>query len=292
MELRGHSGRRPWRLPRRVITIRRPVRPRAGRSLVRSRTRGLLVRAELELARVRRRELGLLFLAAALLAQRKAGLAVLVEPLFFEVERLSEWRENAAFELETRSEAERAQPIVKLLTTMLERPLEDWTSPSLLAALGARLAPGRAARLAEAQVLSQAGRHQAAESRLRALAQNDLTQQEAWRVLTLLGRCHLSAGRTLFALGAFEAACESPDCGVGALVESLALARVLGDESRVRRAAARLDLLIEESDPEFRAAIADLRARVEEGRFPRTSRGGRLRGAESPAERVLALVGS
>ncbi|MFT5290722.1 MAG: hypothetical protein ACI82F_002797 [Planctomycetota bacterium] len=251
---------------------------------------GMLGRAESELVSLRRRELGKLFMAAALLSQGEDQLVRLTRQLRIEVASLGQWRALALRELRRCDHAERCTPVVRLLARMLAVPVASWPRPTFLAALGGRLAKGPHARLAEAHVLFGAGRRIAAEGLLRDLSREHLSTEANWSLLSLLGRCHLAAGRTLFALGAFEAASELPTCGIGALVESLALARVLGDEGRMCRAAARLDLLTEPGDPEFRAAFRDLHLRVKAGTYPRAERSTPALPGESPAESVLALV--
>ena len=283
----------------------------------------MLARAELELRRVHRRELGRLFTGAALLllaararedgtlvgalrlprvgtgagcgvspASGSLPLRAPAVPLSGEFVNRLEWENACRGALALLERRDAGQSLVRLLVGMLERPMEAWMSPVFLAALGARLAPGCEARLAQAQVLCAAGRHRAAQEHLGRLFDQELDREESWRALYLLGCCHLAAGRSLFALGAFEAASELPACAVGALVEALALARLIGDEGRCRRAAARLDLVVAPEDPEFRFALEGLGLRMRADGVAWSSVGPGAPGANSPAECVLALIAS
>ena len=290
---------------RRALWSRGTSRPSTRRGEPRGRRRArqrslqrLLLRAELELSRVQQRALGLRLLSAALVSLRARGSGLALRPFAWEDPDARAWARAVRAEL-ARTDA-RERGVVRLLvrmTTQAEAEVADgapteWPRALWLARLGARLAPGRCARLTHAQLAFAEGRTHAAERALVQLAAEPLLPEQRARVLFLLGRCHLAAGRESFALGVFDAASDEPESDLPALVESLALAHVLRDEERVRRASARLDLQIETRDPAFRSALADLAARVEAGRFP-SDRAGRPRAQTgSPAERVLAVVGA
>lgn len=244
----------------------------------------LFARALSELDRVRRRGLGLRLLSAALLLVRERPGARGLPPLSLEAASLAEWRASVWTELDDAGADARSSRCARLLEGLTRRPLSNWPSAQFLAALGEQLAPGRTARLALAQVACLDGRRRCAERLLVALSEEDLDPESLWRTLYLLGLCHAAAGRERFALGAFDAAADTPTAGVNALVGAFALARLLDDEARARRAAARLDLLCAADDPGFQAALMDLAVGLVER--ARARRGDGRSGAGSPSAGV------
>ncbi len=223
--------------------------------------------AERELERLQRRSIAsLLRQAAALVAPRARGAGIHgAFPLPRGAER--PWRRAARAELRSLVATGPGTPSLPLgatvLARLLDRRLERWPSVSRIAQAARRVEDSEFARICLGTAWLLDGQLRSADAMFRSLLRRPEVLRHRWRVLQGLALTHLAAGRDELALGAIESCAEDPECGITAVVEALGLTLVIGDPARARRAAARLDMLVDPYAPAFVAALARIRARVQ-----------------------------
>jgi tetratricopeptide (TPR) repeat protein len=242
---------------------------RPGRGL----DRDLLRAAEQELADIQRAEQAwLLCQAAALRGTLMEPAALLALPLFLP-DSVAAWRTRArvVVDLLAAEEDRGPHPAVATGETRAGRQLEElvdvpigrWPTPGELARIAFEHHPEERTRLALGAAYLAEDQPELALDCFGDLLRGELAPR--WRASALEGLAAAQArlGRARLALGAFDEAADEPGSSPLALVGALYFALCLDEAGRARRAAARLDLLIDPTRPTFRAALARLRRFVD-----------------------------
>jgi len=255
------AARRPRRPSRPGLAGARPaadLRAAAGRQLARDE-RLLLLRAEEELVRLHAREVARLLLGAAAIAGARSGAALGLLSPEGPPPAVAAWRRAARRALRLGRRDGLTAPGAQRLAELLALEPEDWGGPVVLVRAALAAGEDEGARVALGRALLVEGDLAAARDVFAALLRRPDELLLRWRALEGLALAHAALGRPRLALGAMEAAADDPACGVPALVGGLALAWRARDLRRTRRAAARLDLLVDPDEPAFGAALERLR---------------------------------
>ena len=218
--------------------------------------------AEHELRRLLSREM-------ASLLRQAAGMRVVREELFdvvgsfpLPLQSPRGWRRQVRVALDL-AEVDGTRPRGALpLAFLRDRPVARWPAASRLAEAARSVEDSEFARVCLGHALLCEGHAARAERIFAGLVRRQPVLRHRWRVLEGLALAHEALGRHRLALGAIEGAVAEPHCGVSALVQGLHLALRAGDAERARRAAARIDLLVDPLSPSFGAALSRLRRRV------------------------------
>ncbi len=221
--------------------------------------------AELELLRVHRQELSrLLLLAAGIRAARDEREIPLAA---FPAARISTgaWGGRARIALRLCALDDLELPAVHLLRSLQRGSPASWPEVDELTRAALRCEEDAFARICHGHALLRRGRLALAEAWFRELLDRDPPPHLGWRVLEGLAAAHAAAGRHRLAMGAMEAAADVPVCGIGPLASGLYLALRAGDLRRSQRAAARLDLLVDPTEPRFEAAVRRIQAYARTG---------------------------
>lgn len=179
---------------------------------------------------------------------------------------------------------------------LVEAPCSRWPSAVVLATWALEAWSSESVRTALAFAHLGAGDVEIARQLLEAQLRAGVAPGRRGRVLEGLAIAHTLTGQGTLARLAIEAAAEAPVATVGALVEALALALCGGDPGAVRRAAARLELLVDPTAPALASAIERLRRRRVEGELALGLGGERglllgLLDGDSSAARVARALG-
>jgi hypothetical protein len=223
-----------------------------------------LEEAERELERLHRRAMSaLLRRAAAQVVTRAPWYGVLTSyPLPPQAERA--WRRDARSAIRAAAQDGWAPVGLSLVARLLRTPSDRWPRASRLAQAARRVEDGEFSRVCQGFALLCEGEHAEADRLFAGLLRRSDVLRHRRRVLEGLGLAHLAAGRARLALGALESAAEDPRAGTGTLVDALLLTLVVGDVGRARRAAARLDMLVDPQAPAFAAVLGRLGRRLDE----------------------------
>ena len=218
----------------------------------------LLARAEDELARVHAREVARLLSQAALLVGAAGGDGSLASP-DEPPPSLAAWRREVRRVLRLGEVDGLGAPGSERLAALVRLPLEAWSSAATLARAATLAWDGEGTRLCLGRALLREGRAAQAARVFAALLRRESRLSQRWRALEGLGAAHAALGRHRLAMGAMDAAADDPACGVEPLVSGLYLAWRARDLVRARRAAARLDILVDPAEPAFLGALERLR---------------------------------
>ncbi len=218
-----------------------------------------LVEADAELGRVHAREIASLLRQAT--ALRVACSMQSAYPLPLRPQSLRLWRSRARKALELLALDGWRSPGSRWLHTLVRRKPERWPKAHELAEAARTVEDSEFARVCLGWALLADGECARAERVFVDLLRKLEVLRHRWRVFEGRAHAHAAIGRWRLAHAALESASEAPHCGISVLVEALHLALRIGEPELVRRAAARLDLLIDPSLPEFSAALGLLRIR-------------------------------
>ncbi len=151
----------------------------------------------------------------------------------------------------------------EILLLLIGVDLHRWPASSWLARAALAAQDSNGARLCLGRALLAEGDTEDAHRVFVDLLRRGVTDELRWQVFEGIAFGHEQRGNDRLALVACEAAGDAPGCGIGPLVGCLFLSLVLGEAGRARRAAARLDLLVNPDSPAFARELAKLRLRVE-----------------------------
>ena len=147
------------------------------------------------------------------------------------------------------------------ILAILDRPVHEWPAASRLAQAARRVDDCELARLALGYALLCEGEARRASRVFSRLLRRPQVLRHRWRALEGLALAHRALGHLELSARAIESAADDPRCGVSALVEALSTTLEVGDLARARRAAARIDMLVDPFSPAFAAALGRLRLR-------------------------------
>ena len=227
--------------------------------------------AELELERVERHEVALLLCAAsALRAVPAVGGLLAPHPIHARAARelgaaaqsSDAWRRRARELLALAARDEVELPQAERWASLERLPLPRWPTAVELARTALLVEDGELARATLAHAYLAQGEPQKAVRTFVLLLARAPRPRERAAILQGLAAAHVELGRPRLALGAFDQAADDPASSALALISALYLAFSLGDSERAARSAARLDLVVDPSAPDFAAALARLRSWV------------------------------
>ena len=174
-----------------------------------------------------------------------------------------DWTGRALDTIDRLGKMRRRRPDPDVLLPLIGVDLHRWPTSSWLARTALAAHDTAAARVCLGRALLAEGDSEDAHRVFVELLRRGVTDELRWQVYEGIAFGHEQRGNDRLALGACEAAGDAPGCGIGPLVGCLFLSLALGEADRARRAAARLDLLVNPDSPAFARELARLRLCIE-----------------------------
>ncbi len=197
----------------------------------------------------------LLLLAIGIRAVREPGFGTVTGFPVLPV-ALRPWRSEVDRALAAANTEGAHGPALGLLRTLARQKVRTWPTLVALARALVAVRGGERATTTLGFAYLTEGRFDEARAVFEALIEREHVLREPWRVQEGLATARATSGRARAALDALERAAEDPRVCSAAHVGCLVLSLALADDGRARRAAARLDFLVNPFDPEFEASIA------------------------------------
>ncbi|MAB79871.1 MAG: hypothetical protein CMJ89_11010 [Planctomycetes bacterium] len=260
----------------------------------------LLRRARCELEHVHRQEIVRLFRQAAAIASSARVEGDRCHPLLTPLRRpptLCAWKGRVADALDWEGRRGKVSASGRVLSLLAETPLQGWPGPTSLVRFGLRLGETEALRLDLGFARLTDGEPVQARVVFRELLARLRHPRQPWLIFEGLSFAEFLAGNHGCALAAIERAADDPRCRVCTIIYALVFAFLSGQPEDLGRAAARLELMVDGTAPEFQATFARIARWVRSDRSPRVSSMRVARSfaedldVRSPVGRVLGLVG-